>query len=184
MASHIRNDYKHVKLAYADSIRLLELLPGPKGSPLACNIFEVRKHDNPEYEALSYAWGEPVFSHVVQEVSSGTEIHVTKNLEQALQGIRYEHVARILWADAICINQSDLKEKGHQVALMGQIYRDAKRVVVWLGCQHVAPDRMIGLLNELIEACEGFDENDSSSRQRFRTVMTRLDILQIFEQPW
>lgn len=170
MASHLSNNYEHAKLAYADSIRLLELLPRPKGSPLACNIFEVRKHDNPEYEALSYAWGKPIFSHVIREVPSGTELQVTTNLEQALQAIRYQHAARILWADAICIDQSDLEEKGHQVALMGQIDHDAKRVVVWLGCKHVKPARILDILDESIEASKQCLANRDYNLQRFKSV--------------
>jgi hypothetical protein len=190
MASYMCNIYEYTHLAHADSIRLLKLLPGPKGSPLACNIFEARKHDNPQYEAISYAWGKPVFSHVIQEMSSGREIRVTTNLEQALQAIRYEDVARILWADAICINQSDLKEKGHQVALMGRIYHDAKRVVVWLGCQHIVPDRITGLLNEYIESAENIDASWHSKElmiskvRRHKNAMARIDVLGVFEQPW
>jgi hypothetical protein len=182
MASHNSDNYKHTQLAHADSIRLLELLPGPRGSPLACNIFEARKHDNPEYEALSYAWGEPVFSHVVQEVSSGREIRVTINLEQALQAIRYEHAARILWADAICINQSDLKEKGHQVALMGEIYRDANRVVVWLGGPQIGSTRLLSVLHDLVEACKGRNWWESID-----TVLDRMEVresLRFLNQPW
>jgi hypothetical protein len=39
----------------------------------------------------------------------------------------------LLWADAICINQSDINERNTQVKLMGEIYRTATRVHVWLG---------------------------------------------------
>jgi hypothetical protein len=38
-----------------------------------------------------------------------------------------------IWIDAICINQQDNEEKDHQVQHMGEIYRNAKLVVVWLG---------------------------------------------------
>jgi len=38
-----------------------------------------------------------------------------------------------MWIDALCIDQADLQEKGHQVAHMGQIFRRADRVVIWLG---------------------------------------------------
>jgi hypothetical protein len=37
------------------------------------------------------------------------------------------------WIDAICINQSDNKEKGIQVNMMGDIYDRATEVLVWLG---------------------------------------------------
>jgi hypothetical protein len=184
MTSHDSHTYKHKKLAHTDSIRLLELLPGPKGSPLVCNIFQVRKAAEPEYEALSYAWGDPVFSHPVQEKSSGKVLHVTTNLQQALQAIRYEHATRTLWIDAICINQSDLTEKGHQVALMGRIFHDARTVVVWLGCQKCAPTRAVRVLEDFVAAIESWDPHELPSSTGWPTHMKRLHILQFFEQSW
>ena len=38
-----------------------------------------------------------------------------------------------MWIDAICINQSNPRERNHQVQLMKQIYNTADRVVVYLG---------------------------------------------------
>jgi hypothetical protein len=119
---HTGQTYVYVPLQHSDSIRLLELLPGVKGSPLSCNITEVQRANNPKYEALSYAWGELNFSHTLEDITTSTHLSITVNLYNAFQAIRYEHTSRILWVDAICINQSDVKEKGHQVASMGKIY--------------------------------------------------------------
>jgi hypothetical protein len=47
--------------------------------------------------------------------------------------IRFPDRRRFIWADAICINQSDLQERSQQVRLMGNIYRNAERVLIWLG---------------------------------------------------
>jgi Heterokaryon incompatibility protein (HET) len=44
-----------------------------------------------------------------------------------------DHPTEWLWADAICINQSDDIEKAHQVPLMRDIYGTAKEVSVHLG---------------------------------------------------
>ena len=38
-----------------------------------------------------------------------------------------------VWVDAICINQNDIVERNQQVQIMGDIYRAASRVRVWLG---------------------------------------------------
>jgi len=40
---------------------------------------------------------------------------------------------RRLWIDQLCIDQDNPKEVGSQVQLMGDIYKAARRVVVWLG---------------------------------------------------
>ena len=39
----------------------------------------------------------------------------------------------MLWVDAVCINQSDIEERGHQVKLMRRIYKNATRVLIWIG---------------------------------------------------
>ena len=51
----------------------------------------------------------------------------------ALRRLRDPAVSRILWIDAICINQSDKNEKSHQVAMMGEIYSSCQKAIVWLG---------------------------------------------------
>lgn len=38
-----------------------------------------------------------------------------------------------LWVDAICIMQSSIEERNHQVQMMGHIYMQAGLVLVWLG---------------------------------------------------
>lgn len=40
---------------------------------------------------------------------------------------------KYLWIDALCIDQSDISERGHQVSIMTQIYSSAMSVIVWLG---------------------------------------------------
>jgi len=40
---------------------------------------------------------------------------------------------RVLWIDAICINQDDSRERRTEVIEMGSIYSNAAQVLVWLG---------------------------------------------------
>jgi len=58
---------------------------------------------------------------------------VTTNLRAALLNIRQLDQPCTLWVDAVCINQSDVLERGHQVSIMADIYRNATRTIVWLG---------------------------------------------------
>lgn len=39
----------------------------------------------------------------------------------------------LLWVDAICINQEDVPERNHQVALMSRIYSQSKTTLIWIG---------------------------------------------------
>ena len=89
------------------------------------------------FEALSYTWGndlETTSIHIV-DVDLGTtgDLLVRPNLATALQYLRFADRERTLWIDAICIDQSNLEERGKQVKRMDQIYRFAKQVNVWLG---------------------------------------------------
>jgi hypothetical protein len=86
---------------------------------------------NPEYEALSYQWGEPDSGLLV--LLSSQYVQIQKNLYWALQHLRLPTSSRILWIDALCINQKIIAEQNHQVTWMGEIYMRAERVVLWLG---------------------------------------------------
>lgn len=107
----------------------------------------------PKYEALSYAWGSDedpgrvrVRSRSHKQGSHSHYLSITRNLSDALRALRKYHLdaedpertsasslARVLWIDAICIDQANAEEKGPQVAMMGSIYESASRVVAWLG---------------------------------------------------
>ncbi|KAI9154755.1 Ubiquitin carboxyl-terminal hydrolase [Paramyrothecium foliicola] len=58
---------------------------------------------------------------------------VGQSLFEALQSMRLVDKERTLWIDAICIDQANLQERNQQVRRMGEIYRQATRVLVWLG---------------------------------------------------
>ncbi|KAK1241115.1 hypothetical protein MKX08_001089 [Trichoderma sp. CBMAI-0020] len=128
-------------------IRLLELLPGKPGSRISIKLHTVSLSDNPEYEALSYCWGPPkpsydIFIHVTNNNYNNNNNNnnpdqlasfpVGRNLRKALDDLRLPSRPRLVWNDAICINQKDNVEKGHQIQLMHQIYSRAAVVCAWL----------------------------------------------------
>jgi hypothetical protein len=65
-------------------------------------------------------------------VNGGT-VGVTRNLFSALLALKQPTSSRVLWVDALCINQPDLNERTAQVHQMGHIYHCAHQVLVWLG---------------------------------------------------
>ena len=118
-----------------NEIRLFTLHEGDFDTDIRISIHTVPLvPDNPPiYEALSYAWGS---TETPVDIQVGlSTIAVTANLAEALPYLRYKDRPRILWIDAICVNQQDLKERGHQVKRMADLYRLADRVVVWLGLE-------------------------------------------------
>ena len=58
---------------------------------------------------------------------------ITKNLSNALVSLRRPYESRLLWVDALCINQDDVEERSQQVSIMGRIYKEARMVLVYLG---------------------------------------------------
>ncbi|KAH8595466.1 heterokaryon incompatibility protein-domain-containing protein, partial [Bisporella sp. PMI_857] len=130
--------YQHDQLPEGRFIRILYLHPTkePK-DPLKCSLVScaLSEGQSPacEYEALSYVWGSPV-GHLPLEVGDNAEtLLITKNCETALWHLRLREQKRALWVDSICIDQGSISEKDHQLKLMGEIYRQASSVRVWVG---------------------------------------------------
>ncbi|KAH8193959.1 hypothetical protein TruAng_011874 [Truncatella angustata] len=119
------------KLPHATNIRLLRVAPGDIAAELRTTLVLVDLQDNPEYEALSYTWGDP--QDKVQLACASSSVPVPSNLHGALNQLRYHDRPRYVWADAVCINQEDIKERGQQVSIMRDIFHGATRVLVWLG---------------------------------------------------
>ncbi len=119
-----------------DSIRLLRLLPHEdENAPIRCELFDYSLRSSGRrihlYDALSYVWGD---TNNPRSIYIGEyDMPVTKNLYAALSHLRNFSIERVLWVDAICINQKNNEEKGQQIQLMAKIYSQANRVLVWLG---------------------------------------------------
>lgn len=132
------------------AIRLLRLLRGTEPS-VECEIFQAyldtTRDDLIPYEALSYTWGGTERAANVQ--IDAKNYNVTENLYLALLHLRLPYEDRLLWVDAICIDQSNLRERGHQVGQMGEIYSLASRVLVWLGHGTEETDMFLDSLKEL-----------------------------------
>lgn len=127
--------YPYDVLPTRDSIRVFSLdAANPRSlSSLPSGILSnVRLDANPHYYALSHRWGDP--NDLVPIDCGEHHLHVTKNLDSALKCLRsVSETDTELWVDAICIDQQNDAERGHQVRNMGRIYKQAKRVLVWLG---------------------------------------------------
>lgn len=103
-------------------------------------LIKVSLDEGLHFVALSYVWGD--MNDRIRITVHGRAVSVTKNLKLALTRLR-DRLARqapdrphqnfYVWADAICINQQDQVERGHQVQLMARIYTSADCVMSWLG---------------------------------------------------
>jgi hypothetical protein len=139
--------------------RLVTILPGADQDDIECTL----QHESPNqfanrYEALSYVWGTSLPVNPIQ--LNGKTMRIGASLWQALYHLRLPDASRILWVDAICINQDDKAEKAQQLPLMRDIYRNASQVVVWLGLEEKDSDgnsyteKGYALVRELADAAE------------------------------
>jgi len=116
--------------------------------PIHCDLRTVRRVDKPDYDALSYAWGNenttlPILVKHTGKSTEYTKVQVTVNLCHALRHLRDDNLDVILWVDSLCINQKNIKEKDAQVERMRDVYAHARRTRVWLGSGDSKSDKAI-----------------------------------------
>ncbi|OAL54541.1 HET-domain-containing protein, partial [Pyrenochaeta sp. DS3sAY3a] len=159
------------------SVRLLQLCQGD-GAFIECYLFDALLHDPQgviSYEALSYTWGDTDKPYEIEV--DGRLMAVTKNLYLALQHLRYTDQDRILWIDAICIDQNNDKERGHQVRQMTCIYEQAEQVLIWLGDGTADTDHLFDHLTRVKQHATIYD--------RIKEKPSRKDgLTHLLRHPW
>ncbi|KAF2198122.1 hypothetical protein GQ43DRAFT_483571 [Delitschia confertaspora ATCC 74209] len=140
------------------TIRLIALPPSPPNGNITCTIFTTPLSQAPEYEALSYTWGDPNVTstiYILEHDNSATKdvenqkenekildkyeavklktLTINATLAPFLYRTRARDIPRTLWIDFMCINQADDEEKTVQVRRMRDIYQRAQHVLLWLG---------------------------------------------------
>ena len=180
------------------SVRLLRLLPPAAGDPshVECKIstFPLLESGTAHhYEAVSYVWGSPDDRQTAPSILvNGHDMKVTSNLLAALFHLRDDFVERILWIDALCINQKDDVEKGQQVQSMVKIYAQASRVIVWLGEAAVNSGKAF---EQLLDAAnihyrqqqQQQKEEEEEEKEKVLDVGEQqeyLEVLALLERPW
>jgi Heterokaryon incompatibility protein (HET) len=184
--------YKYSRLPDCH-IRLLTLnplIPDPPSGALTV----VSLDDNPEFHALSYAWGDP--GDKLDLFCSGQILSVYENLGNFIRLASAQYSYTPLWIDAICINQEDDAEKNHQIPLMGKIYSNAARTLVWLGINSKEEDEAFAAISILTHAVDSLlNHPNHEAAERYYPSPYFLQLLQedsliwrniaaIFSRPW
>jgi hypothetical protein len=120
-------------------IRLVKLYPprpamavSLERDVLRCAIETFDLKTVPEYIALSYTWGNLDDLQIIY--IDDKPFIVRKSLSEFLHVFRWKKANnRPLWIDQLCIDQTAVDERNHQVRLMSQIYQNSKFVIMWLG---------------------------------------------------
>ncbi|KAH6849382.1 heterokaryon incompatibility protein-domain-containing protein [Alternaria alternata] len=111
--------------------RLLQLQPNNNEDIIKCNMQTYNLKNYPSYTALSYTWGANATCTDIE--INGVKVPVRENLWDFLHQQLLHGSYGPFWIDALCIQQSEVHERNHQVRMMDSIYEDAQLVLIWLG---------------------------------------------------
>ena len=134
----------YAKIPYAKldppkkEFRLLKFFPRKPSEVIHCQLVDKLEHENAKkhYKALSYCAGNPNQTRVI--MVNGLEFNIFANLGHALDEVLGIWQATngqddfLLWVDQICIDQSNVEERSHQVGLMRDIYKFAEETFICL----------------------------------------------------
>lgn len=168
--------YQYEPLSWPHTqIRLLLLFPGSMCRTIECRLktIDLVKARN-TYEPISYCWqaytrerwSKRAYKEKKQKtfriLVDGADFYITESLHGALWQMRLRKRIRVLWADAICINQADDEEKSAQVSIMAHIYYMGGRTLAWIGEADHRTSRAFKYLKRC--ARRSLDSSSSSSQ--------------------
>ncbi|KAH9997685.1 heterokaryon incompatibility protein-domain-containing protein [Xylariaceae sp. FL0662B] len=129
-------------------LRILEILPKEPTGKIEgrYHIINLEDLNNTNYTALSYTWDKVNTVEDLREIQINDQpFFVRINLHNFLERASRSMAGRFIYIDAVCVDQSDPAEKGHQVQMMTAIYSQASEVMVWLGLADPDPEISAGL---------------------------------------
>lgn len=111
---------------------------------------------------------------------NGEVMLVTTNMLLALHYLRHFYEDRVLWIDAICIDQNKDKERGCQVLQMALIYKKAEQVVIWLDLPTEETDLVFDCMSEIEKkavnhACRNLKVTDKRWLDIWQSVISPPD---------
>jgi hypothetical protein len=167
-------------------IRLVELRAGERSSPIEVSLVVLDFDESLKYEALSYVVGAEDFSASVN-LRVGSHIMkfaVSQALETVLRQLRHDNRDRLMWIDALSVNQKDLGERSREVRRMSQIFALAQNVCIWLGPQADNSDVAMEFIQQIAElSLVDKYVKDTSKREQW-LALARLMGRKWFSRRW
>lgn len=193
MADTLDTPFTYLPLAEGTKqFRLITLLAGQGNDPLRCLLHhgDLGADPPPQYETISYCWGDANKPETI--IVNGIKLPVPASAASALRCMRLPDSGREVWLDAICINQSNIEERSQQVTMMGDLYRNGIRNLIYLGEEDVeqAMKGIRGILNEARADHESFAglRNEAGAWQYSSTgIAAEYDsaaLVEFFRIPW
>jgi hypothetical protein len=137
-----------------------------QGHYITRNDDERKDEDLVKYDALSWRWGDEdkgEYTIMIRKNGAGYREQlfkkkVSRTLGLALKYLRLPAKDRMIWIDAICINQEDREERSFQVSMMSLVYTSAEEVCVWLGEDDKESTRAITFIENEVSKLKNFDD--------------------------
>ena len=200
-------------------IRILSPLPSADSAAPLCGTLrkyrlESDDSNQVDFDALSYAWGDPTPVSVVNvqrgpdtsevykarsdahaqqidaldlaDKSAVYSVPIAQNLAVALAQLRpSESTFRQLWIDAICINQHDEAEKAVQVMQMNAVYRAARHTLIWLGSASANSADAMRLAEEMSQRFQDDATHEADRQWLAQIPQAQGDAYsQLLQRPW
>ena len=143
-------------------IRLLTVQPGSGHDMLFCTLATayLDTPTPPHYETISYVCGNQEIKATINLHGSAVQVPATS--EAALRRMRRRDRPRTLWIDAICINEADVAERGHQVGMMYEVYTQTSHNCIYLGPDDgnmaKAIESIRAILREIVTETRGYSD--------------------------
>ena len=149
--------FSYAPLENASNTRIVKLEPASGSQKVICSLKEITVAEGcHEYDALSYTWGESKKTKSIN--CNGKDVSITTHLYDVLHRLRRQDTTISLWIDQLCIDQSNIEERGAQVQLMGKIYKHAQKVLVWLGKENDDSKAAIKLVRKILHVGKRFPD--------------------------
>lgn len=165
-------------------IRLVHLHPRSSSREITCSLHIASLDEwSCVYEALSYEWGPEKEQRCIK--LNGQDFSIRENLWDALWHLRNVTETRIIWIDALAINQEDDIERGHQVQQMKRVYQKCFRVIAWIGLPNLAKSNK----TDFEYVMESFELNTKHEecREAIRFIFSkwfRINLRSLWSKSW
>jgi hypothetical protein len=191
--------YQYEPLESVEQFRLLSVEPFAQSQHFTYELRTFSMSNAPSYESVSYVWGQNDRNFTLSFRDS-TVLRITRSLFSALPLLSRHCRSGYLWIDQICIDQSNLEERNHQVRYMGNVYKQAKQVFIYLGPKLpvIDPDDLLTLLHHVEKS--RYNASTFTTAFRLRSSLEEhihpdygssshsarhwRDIVRLFQHPW
>ena len=156
--------------------RIFILQPGGCDMPVFCRMTTNKEYPG-SYDTISWAWKYPIEEVLVY--IDDLPFYVPRELYSAINALRSPVSECAFWADAICIDMSNLQERFNTIKLFRHIFMKSSRVCVWLGDEDSTSRRGM----HFVRRCSSVNDLDGVIRgDRYEDSWNA--VLSLMHRPW